>query len=75
MAPIFEDDCYADLIWSGERPPAIYAMSSKVTSTAASLHQPFSKSIALPCPSVSLLAPQRDLMSRILPLKTDAAPA
>ena len=26
--PIFEDDCYADLIWNGERPPAIYAMSS-----------------------------------------------
>src|SRR6201988_2568979 len=25
--PIFEDDFYADLIWSGERPPAIYAMS------------------------------------------------
>jgi len=21
--PIFEDDCYADLIWSGERPPAL----------------------------------------------------
>lgn len=25
--PIVEDDCYADLIWSGERPPALYAMS------------------------------------------------
>src|SRR3979490_1262908 len=25
--PIFEDDCYADLIWDGERPPAIYATS------------------------------------------------
>src|ERR1700748_2305068 len=25
--PIFEDDCYADLIWDGQRPPAIYAMS------------------------------------------------
>ena len=23
--PIFEDDCYADLIWDGKRPPAIYA--------------------------------------------------
>src|SRR6516165_867907 len=22
--PIFEDDCYADLIWEGERPPAIH---------------------------------------------------
>src|SRR5712675_547413 len=26
--PIFEDDCYADLIWNGERPPAIYAMAT-----------------------------------------------
>src|SRR4029077_12261397 len=25
--PIFEDDCYADLVWSGNRPPAIHAMS------------------------------------------------
>src|ERR1700733_15264062 len=26
--PIFEDDCYADLIWDGKRPPAIHAMST-----------------------------------------------
>src|SRR6201991_2415570 len=26
--PIFEDDCYADLIWDGERPPAIHAMAT-----------------------------------------------
>ncbi len=25
--PIFEDDCYADLIWDGKRPPALYSMS------------------------------------------------
>ena len=25
--PIFEDDCYCDLIWNGQRPPALYAMS------------------------------------------------
>lgn len=24
--PIFEDDCYADLVFSGERPPAIHAL-------------------------------------------------
>src|SRR5436305_7027109 len=24
--PVFEDDCYADLIWDGKRPPALYAM-------------------------------------------------
>src|SRR5436190_18362356 len=26
--PIFEDDCYADLIWDGKRPPALHAMSN-----------------------------------------------
>src|SRR5262245_45038997 len=25
--PVFEDDCYSDLIWNGQRPPALYAMS------------------------------------------------
>ena len=25
--PVFEDDCYADLIWTGKRPPAIHAVS------------------------------------------------
>src|SRR5437588_6599808 len=25
--PVFEDDCYADLIWDGRRPPAIYALA------------------------------------------------
>ena len=24
--PVFEDDCYADLLWQGERPPAIRAL-------------------------------------------------
>jgi 2-aminoadipate transaminase len=24
--PIFEDECYADLVWNGERPPALYAL-------------------------------------------------
>ena len=24
--PIFEDDCYADLVWDGKRPPAIHTM-------------------------------------------------
>src|SRR6202020_1995053 len=41
--PVFEDDCYADLIWDGKRPPAIYAMASN----AGVIHiGSFSKSIA-----------------------------
>src|SRR6202142_1007272 len=45
--PIFEDDCYADLIWDGRRPPALYAMSK----TGNVIHiGSFSKSIAPPLP-------------------------
>src|SRR6201994_4515201 len=41
--PIFEDDCYADLIWDGKRPPAIHAMSK--TNNVIHIGS-FSKSIA-----------------------------
>src|SRR5258708_11214452 len=41
--PIFEDDCYADLIWDRQRPPAPYSMTTKV----GAIHiASFSKSIA-----------------------------
>lgn len=66
--PIFEDDCYCDLIWSGKRPPAIYAMSGR----GGVIHiGSFSKSIA-PALRVGYIVAPWDLMSRILPLKTDA---
>lgn len=66
--PIFEDDCYADLIWSGERPPAIYAMSKH----GGVIHiGSFSKSIA-PALRVGFIVAPWEIMSRMLPLKTDA---
>ncbi len=66
--PIFEDDCYADLIWSGERPPAIYAMSPK----GGVIHiGSFSKSIA-PALRVGFIVAPWDVTSRMLALKTDA---
>ena len=66
--PIFEDDCYSDLVWSGERPPAIYAMSGH----GGVIHiGSFSKSIA-PALRVGYIVAPWDVMSRILPLKTDA---
>jgi 2-aminoadipate transaminase len=66
--PIFEDDCYADLIWSGKRPPAIYAMSRH----GGVIHiGSFSKSIA-PALRVGYIVAPWDVMSRILPMKTDA---
>jgi 2-aminoadipate transaminase len=66
--PIFEDDCYADLIWDGKRPPAIYAMAKN----ASVIHiGSFSKSIA-PALRVGFVVAPWAIMSRMLPLKTDA---
>ena len=66
--PIFEDDCYADLIWSGKRPPALYAMSDH----GGVIHiGSFSKSIA-PALRVGYIVAPWDVMSRTLALKTDA---
>ncbi|MHC2257297.1 2-aminoadipate transaminase [Bradyrhizobium embrapense] len=66
--PIFEDDCYADLIWNGERPPAIYAMSKH----GGVIHiGSFSKSIA-PALRVGFIVAPWEIMSRMLPMKTDA---
>ncbi len=65
--PIFEDDCYADLIWSGVRPPALYAMSQNQNVIHVGS---FSKSIA-PALRVGFIVAPWAVMSRILPLKTD----
>jgi 2-aminoadipate transaminase len=66
--PIFEDDCYCDLIWSGQRPPALYAMSER----GGVIHiGSFSKSIA-PALRVGYTLAPWDVMSRMLALKTDA---
>ncbi len=66
--PIVEDDCYCDLIWSGERPPALYAMSER----GGVIHiGSFSKSIA-PALRVGYIVAPWDVMSRMLALKTDA---
>lgn len=65
--PIFEDDCYCDLIWSGERPHAIYAMTDR----ANVIHiGSFSKSIA-PALRVGYIVAPWVVMSRILAIKTD----
>jgi 2-aminoadipate transaminase len=66
--PIFEDDCYADLIWNGVRPPAIHALaeSRNVIHIGS-----FSKSIA-PALRVGFIVADWAVLSRMLPLKTDA---
>jgi 2-aminoadipate transaminase len=66
--PIFEDDCYADLTWDGERPPAIYALSD----SRNVIHiGSFSKTIA-PALRLGFLVAGWDVISRLLALKTDA---
>jgi 2-aminoadipate transaminase len=66
--PIFEDDCYADLIWDGVRPPALHAMSQN----ESVIHiGSFSKSIA-PALRVGFIAAPWPMLSRMLALKTDA---
>jgi len=66
--PIFEDDCYADLIWNGQRPPALYAMSK----TANVIHiGSFSKSVA-PALRVGYIVAPWNVLSRIQAIKTDA---
>lgn len=66
--PIFEDDCYADLIWSGQRPPAIHALDDDERVIYCGT---FSKTIA-PALRVGYLVAPWAVMKHVLPLKTDA---
>jgi 2-aminoadipate transaminase len=66
--PIFEDDCYSDLIWDGKRPPALHAMSKH----GGVIHiGSFSKSIA-PALRVGYIVAEWELLARMLAIKTDA---
>jgi 2-aminoadipate transaminase len=66
--PIFEDECYSDLIWTGERPRALYAMAGG----EGVIHiGSFSKSVS-PALRVGYLVARWDILCRLLPLKTDA---
>jgi 2-aminoadipate transaminase len=65
--PIVEDDCYADLIWDRQRPPAIYASSQ---SDNVIYIGSFSKSIA-PALRVGYIVANWTVLSRLLALKND----
>ena len=66
--PVFEDDCYCDLTWSGERPPALYAMSERGNVIYIGS---FSKTIA-PALRVGYIVAPWSILSRMLAIKTDA---
>lgn len=65
--PVFEDECYADLTWSGARPPAMRALDAdgRVVHIGS-----FSKTIA-PALRLGYLVADWPLMSRILGVKSD----
>ncbi len=66
--PVFEDECYSDLIWDGHRPPALYAMSQ----SEGVIHiGSFSKSVA-PALRVGYIVARWEILARMLALKTDA---
>jgi 2-aminoadipate transaminase len=66
--PIFEDDCYADLIWDGKRPPAIHALAKN----GGVIHiGSFSKSVA-PALRVGYIVADWRVLSRMQAIKTDA---
>ncbi len=62
--PIFEGDCYADLIWSGERPPALHAMSKSRNVIHIGL--------VLEIDRAGYIVADWDLLARMLAIKTDA---
>jgi len=65
---VFEDDCYADLLWEGERPPAIRALDDEGRVIYCGS---FSKSIA-PALRVGYAVAEWPVLSRLLALKSDA---
>ncbi|MGA0595839.1 PLP-dependent aminotransferase family protein [Enterovirga sp. CN4-39] len=65
--PIWEDECYADLVWSGERPPALYALDpSRVIHIGS-----FSKSLA-PALRIGYVVADWRVLGQLLAAKSDA---
>ena len=65
---VFEDECYSDLVWDGERPPSIYSLAG---GEGVIFVGSFSKSIA-PALRVGYIVAKWDILARILGLKQDA---
>ncbi len=63
---IFEDECYADLIWAGGAPPAFYALDPAQVIHIGS----FSKSLA-PALRLGYVVADWQVLSRLLACKTD----
>ena len=73
---IFEDDCYADVVWTGERPPTMRAMDAEAAKAEGRANRviycgSFSKSVA-PALRIGFIMADWPVIAQILPLKTDA---
>jgi 2-aminoadipate transaminase len=64
---VFEDDCYADLLWDGARPPAIRALD---TSGRVIYCGSFSKTVS-PALRLGYVVAEWPVLSRMLALKSD----
>jgi 2-aminoadipate transaminase len=65
--PIFEDECYADLIWNPDVPPSLYAMDPAQVIHIGS----FSKTLA-PALRLGYVIAEWAIMSRLVALKREA---
>ena len=64
--PIFEDECYADLLWEGQAPPAIYSLDpSRVIHIGS-----FSKTLS-PALRLGYAVADWEVMSRLVTLKRE----
>ena len=70
---VFEDDCYADLLWGTERPPTLRQLDKADTSRGNVVVYcgSFSKSIA-PALRIGYLVADPPVIAQLLGLKTDA---
>ena len=64
--PIFEDECYSDLLWGEEAPPALFALDPTRVIHIGS----FSKSLA-PALRVGYMVAEWSVLSRAIALKSD----
>jgi 2-aminoadipate transaminase len=65
--PVFEDECYADLVWAGSAPAALYGLDPGQVIHIGS----FSKTLA-PALRLGYIVAPWDLMAKLIPLKADS---
>jgi 2-aminoadipate transaminase len=65
--PVFEDECYADLLWNPDGPPSLYALDPQQVIHIGS----FSKTLA-PALRLGYVVADWEVMSRLVALKREA---